>query len=146
MQSFPHSYQVSAHGSSTGDICLQAKGVPDIASAPPVAFDGPGDKWSPEDLLVAAVADCFILTFRAISRASKFEWTSLTCQVEGTLDKVDRVIQFTSFQVNAQLTVPAGTPHDVATRLLEKSEHGCLISNSLKADGHLKIEIIESQA
>jgi len=26
--------------------------------------------WSPENLLIAAIADCFILTFRGVSRAA----------------------------------------------------------------------------
>jgi organic hydroperoxide reductase OsmC/OhrA len=28
---------------------------------------GPGGQWSPETLLVAAAAECFILTFRAVA-------------------------------------------------------------------------------
>ena len=38
-------------------------------------------------LLIAAVADCFILTFRAVARASRFEWISLGCTVDGVLDR-----------------------------------------------------------
>ncbi len=145
MQDFPHHYQVSAQASQTGDISLQAQGLSEIVSAPPRAFGGPGDKWSPEDLLVAAVADCFVLTFRAISRASKLDWISLDCAVDGVLDKQDKVTQFTAFQVSAKLTVPTGTRQDLAARLLEKAEHGCLITNSLKAETELSIEIIESE-
>jgi organic hydroperoxide reductase OsmC/OhrA len=37
----------------------------------------PGNAWSPETSLVAAVADCFILTFRGVAQAAKFPWESL---------------------------------------------------------------------
>jgi uncharacterized OsmC-like protein len=57
--------------------------------------------------------------------------------VEGTLDRVDRVTQFTQFGVVARLDVPAGTDVNKAERLLEKAEKACLITNSLKAESHL---------
>ena len=88
-------------------------------------------------MLVAAVADCFVLSFRAIARASRLEWTSLDCDVVGVLDKVERVTRFTEFQVKAQLNVPAGTDESKATRLLEKAEQVCLITNSLIAESVL---------
>jgi hypothetical protein len=50
----------------------------------------------------------------------------------GTLDRVERVTQFTAFDVHANLEVPPGTNIDLARRALEKAEHHCLISNSLK--------------
>ena len=39
-------------------------------------FDGPGDAWSPEQLLLAAVEACFLLTFRAVAQASRLEFVS----------------------------------------------------------------------
>ena len=104
-----------------------------LRSASPAEFDGPGDRWSPETLLVGAVADCFILTFRAIANASKLSWLSLDCDVTGTLDRVDRVMQFTHFDLTAHLVVPAGVNAEAARHALEKAERNCLISSSLKA-------------
>ena len=105
-----------------------------LRSASPAEFDGPGDRWSPETFLVGAVADCFILTFRAVAHASKLSWISLDCDVTGTLDRVDRVTQFTAFDMTAHLVVPVGVDADVARHALEKAERSCLISNSLKAN------------
>lgn len=34
-------------------------------TAPPVQFGGDGKEWSPEDLFVAAVADCYLFSFKA---------------------------------------------------------------------------------
>ena len=141
MQGFPHHYKVAAAATPDGDVSVTAAGVPAIASAPPVQFDGPGDRWSPEDLLVAAVADCFVLSFKAIARASKLDWTALECTAEGTLDRVDRVTRFTRFDVSADLRVPAGIDEARAQRILEKSEAACLITNSLTAEAHLTTRI-----
>ncbi|MDH5261760.1 MAG: OsmC family protein [Gammaproteobacteria bacterium] len=142
MQDLPHHYQVSASAKTVDNVVLSSAGIPDLESAGPAEFGGPGDRWSPETLLVAAVADCFILSFRAVARASHFEWEALTCEVNGTLDKIERATQFTHFDIAATLTVAPGTDVDKATKLLEKAEHICLISNSLKAESHFKASIV----
>lgn len=138
MQELPHAYRVVAAGAVDGDVELTSERLPRLRSASPAEFGGPGDRWSPETLLVGAVADCFILTFRAVARASKLPWTSLRCEVTGTLDRVDRVTQFTRLDIHAHLAVPAGTDADHARRGLDKAERGCLISNSLKAAVHVE--------
>jgi peroxiredoxin-like protein len=114
-------------------------------SAPPAEFDGPGDRWSPETLVVAAVADCFVLTFRAIAKLSKLRWATLTCEASGTVDRVDRVTQFTDLTVRASLEIPDDTHEDQAKRLLVRAEETCLITNSLKAPCHLEIELRVAQ-
>jgi len=144
MQELPHHYLVAADAKATGNVVLSSSGVADLDSAPPAEFGGPGDQWSPESLLVAAVADCFILSFRAIARASRLEWDSLSCKVEGTLERVDRITQFTAFNVTATLDIPQDTDASKAQRLLEKAEHACLITNSLKAESYLEATVRES--
>lgn len=71
MQSFPHHYTVAASALPEGDVSLNSGGLDPIYSAPPIEFGGQGNRWSPENLLVAAVADCFILSFRAIASVSQ---------------------------------------------------------------------------
>jgi len=90
---------------------------------------------------VASVADCFILAFRAVARASKLDWEALSVNAEGILERVDRVTQFTRFNVAVTLDVPSGTDESKAHRLLEKAEHVCLITNSLKAESHLETTV-----
>jgi len=142
MHPYPHHYTVHAVAEPTGDVPLSAAGLPPIASAPPLEFDGPGDRWSPETLLCAAVADCFVLSFRAVARASKLDWTSVEARAEGKLDRVEGRSHFTEIVVHATLRVPAGTDQERARKLMEKAEHVCLISNSLVAQRHLELTVI----
>jgi organic hydroperoxide reductase OsmC/OhrA len=142
MHPYPHQYVVSVAAQPAGPVTLASSGLDPLASDAPKEFDGPGDKWSPETLLTAAVADCFVLSFRAVARASKFEWVALEARVDATLDRVDRVTQLTKFVTHAKLTVPAGTDAERARKLLEKSEQVCLISSSLKGERHLEAEVV----
>jgi len=141
MQPFPHHYNVGAKGSASGDIELNADRLPTLRSASPAEFGGPGDRWSPETLLVGAIGDCFILTFRAVARASGLAWTSLECDVTGTLDRVERTTRFVAFEIRAHLEVPDERDTGRARLLLEKAERNCLISSSLNGHVHLSATV-----
>lgn len=141
MQDYPHHYRVTANAAADANVEVTSPGLASIESAPPAEFGGPGDLWSPETLLAAAVADCFILSFRAIARASKFEWNALSCDVEAVLDREDRVTKFTQIIERVELDVPAGTDPEKARRLLEKAEHVCLVTNSLTATTTLEAKV-----
>ena len=145
MKDFPHQYSVQASAGTDTDVLLSAAGIPALPTASPAEFGGPGDRWSPETLLVGAIANCFILTFRAVARASKLPWTAVQCHVTGTLDRVDRVTQFMAFELHAQLWIPQGTNGELAQRSIDKAERACLIANSLKAPVHLQMEIFDRE-
>jgi organic hydroperoxide reductase OsmC/OhrA len=144
MHPYPHRYLSTASAAVEGEVELGSAGLAALASLPPVEFGGPGTLWSPETLLVAAVVDCFVLSFRAIARASKLPWTHLECSTEGVLDRIDGVTRFTEMHTKATLAVPAGTDEALARRLLEKAEKACLISNSLLASKHLESTVVQA--
>lgn len=77
MKPLPHRYDVQLTGGPAGYATLSAPGLPELKSAPPLDYDGPGDAWSPEHLLLAAVETCFLFTLRAVAKASKIEFTTL---------------------------------------------------------------------
>lgn len=144
MKAYPHVYSVSASGSAAGTLAVSSAGLPDLTTAPPPEFDGPEGVWSPETLLVASVLSCFILTFRGVSRAARVEWERLEVQVEGTLERISGVTQFTRFTTRATLTVKPGTDHAKAGGLLERAEKVCLVTNSLRGERHLEATVLET--
>ena len=141
MQPFPHHYVATADALAEGLVTVSVPDLPDLATATPTEFGGPGGRWSPEVLLVAAVSDCFVPTFRGIANASKLDWIRLGCKTEGVLERVDRVTQFTEYHIYAELVLPASSDAAKAKRLLEKAEQTCLITNSLTGKKVLSIEI-----
>ncbi|HEY4367519.1 MAG TPA: OsmC family protein [Steroidobacteraceae bacterium] len=141
MHPFPHHYTIDASVAPTGDAPLSAEGVGVIESAPPVEFGGPGNRWSPEALLTAALVDCLILNFRGIAQMSRFEWISLKARTVGTVDRADGKMRFTHFDTRAELVLPEGADAERARQLLHKAESTCPISNSLSCVGQLTIDI-----
>ena len=146
MHPYPHKYVASASAEKSGLVGVTSPQLPNLETASPPEFDGPGGVWSPETLLCASLADCFILTFRAVSRASGFEWLQLTCRVEGILDRVERISQFTRYTTFAELTVPAGADVGKARELLDRAEHGCLIANSLRGSRSLEVQVVVAKS
>ena len=142
MQPLPHHYHVQANSTPDRPIIAASRGIADMVIAGPREFDGPGDQWSPETLLVSAIASCFILSFQAVANASTFSWKSLQCDVQGTLDKVERTMKFTEITTKAKLVISDPAEKDKAVKLLQKADAICLVTNSLTAEVTLSCEIV----
>lgn len=144
MKALPHRYDVRLTGGPDGYAGVASTGLPELKTAPPLDYEGPGDAWSPEHLLLAAVETCFLFTLRAVARASKVEFRALELDAEGTVDRQDGVTRFTGIVLRPRLTVAPGTDRARATWVLEKSEKTCLVSASLSTPILLEPEIKEA--
>lgn len=144
MHPFPHRYRVRIGLAPEGEVRLESDGLPQIVSLPPPEWGGPGGYWSPETLLLAALGDCTMLTFRAVAKASRFQWLEISTEVEGKLERIDGNSRFTEVVLRVRLVVPAGSDAARARQLLDKSEKGCPISNSLNARKHVEADIVEA--
>ena len=142
MQALPHQYVVSARAKSDTYLELSGDNLPVIEAAAPTGFGGPGDVWSPEDLLMSSVAACTILSFKAIAQISKLAWESLECVSEGTLDRVERTTLFTKVVTRATLTISNEEDREKAEKLLNKAEQTCLVSNSLSAQCSIECTVL----
>jgi len=117
--------------------------VPVLPVAAPADFDGPGDAWSPEHMLLASVQACFLLTMRAVARVSQLPFIALDSTISGTVDKKDGAVRFTEIVIRPRLRVPPGTDHERALKILEKGEKACLVSASLSTPVRLEPEIVD---
>jgi peroxiredoxin-like protein len=109
-------------------------GAPELNFSAPPEFHGVGGIWSPEDFFLAAVATCFITTFRAIAEFSKFNFEVLRVSSEGLVNKQEGGYKFSRVVVRPILTIELEQDRDRALRLLEKAERSCLVSRSLQSE------------
>jgi organic hydroperoxide reductase OsmC/OhrA len=129
----PHRYAARASGTVAGSVGVVSDGLPAIETQAPPEFGGPRGYWSPETLLLASVADCFILSFRAVARASHLLWLDLDVDVQAVLDRVDGVTRFTEIRIAPRLGIPPITQESIALAVLDKAKRACLVTNSLTA-------------
>ena len=110
-------------------------------SAPP-EFMGEAGMWTPEHFFTAAIASCFVTTFKAIAEFSKFDFSLLHVEVEAVLEKEPGGYSFTKVVVKPSLEIGAEADQGRALRLLDKAERACLISRSIKGHVELRPEVL----
>ena len=122
---FPHRYTVVL---SEGRLLAPPRAV--IALGPPPQFGGTDIVWSPEELLVGAVLECFWTTFSAYAKRESLEVRDWSGTGLGILDRGPTVPAFTSIALTVELGVPAGD-EERARRVLANAEKNCIIAHAL---------------
>lgn len=143
MKPLPHRYEVHLTGRQAGYAEVTTGGVPVLRTAPPVEYDGPGDAWTPEHLLLVAVQSCFLFTLRAVARASKMEFSTLELEAIGTVDRRDGVTRFSEIVLRPRITVAPTIARERVLHVLQKTEKACLVSASLSTPIHVEPTIEE---
>jgi organic hydroperoxide reductase OsmC/OhrA len=127
-----HTYRVTAWWNAGKTGLAKSDSAPNaIHFAAPPQFGGLEGRWSPEDLLLCAVAGCFTTTFRAVADNSKFDYTDLEVEVDGTVRKAESGYEFAGIVIRPTLTISDIQELPRAERLLEKAKRLCLVSRAL---------------
>lgn len=127
-----HKYRVIAWWNAGKAGLAKSDSAPNaIHFAAPPQFGGLEGRWSPEDLLLSAVAGCFTTTFRAIADYSKLEYKDLEVAVEGVVRKVKTGYEFAEIVIRPKLTISNSVDRSQADRLLQKAKRLCLVSRAV---------------
>jgi len=102
-----------------------------IHFAAPPQFGGLEGRWTPEDLLISAVASCYTTTFHAIAGSAKFEYTDLEVEAEGIVRRMGSSYSFSEIVLRPSLTIPNEDSRERAITLLQKAKELCLVSRAL---------------
>jgi organic hydroperoxide reductase OsmC/OhrA len=106
----------------------------------PSAFQGPGVGYSPEDLYVLSLLNCWFATFKVIAAKSKFEFETLEGTATITTGKnAEGLLWIPKMHVDLILTSPSDA--DKAQRLLDMASKHCLILNSVNTEKSWNLEI-----
>jgi peroxiredoxin-like protein len=132
--------EVEWTGERHGD--LSAPVLPKLKVDAPPEFKGHEGVWTPEHLFVASVNSCFMTTFLAIAENSKLEFVSFSADAKGKLEKLDgKGFMMTEITLQPKLVIKNARDAERASRILEKAEKHCLISNSIKTQTKLEPDI-----
>lgn len=137
-EKFPHTYSIKLSGIEGKQAKIHYDEAPVIQGGPPKEFDGVPTDWSPEGFLMSGVGLCFLTTLKAIHRDEQLKLENLSIAVDGTLDKTKDGLVFTKI-----LTHVSCQTNDVeqAIKLFHKAEKYCLVSNALKTQPELLLDV-----
>jgi organic hydroperoxide reductase OsmC/OhrA len=123
--------------------------LPALNVATPPEFGGPSRVWSPEHLLVASVASCFMTTFLAIAANSQLEILGLEVPATGRMERgPDRRYSITRIELRPRILIAEEAQRAKAERLAHKADALCLISRSLRSevalDATIEVEAVQA--
>lgn len=128
-----HAYRVAAWWTSGRTGLAKSDSAPNaIHFTAPTEFGGLEGRWTPEELLLAAVAGCFTTTLRAIAGTAQFNFTDLQVEASGTVRKAETGgYNFSEIIVRPNLKIASAEERDRALDLLKRAEKLCLVSRAI---------------
>jgi len=115
----------------TRDFHVQFEGKPPIpASALPV-YAGDPTRPNPEDLLVAALAGCHLLTYLSLCARAGIQVLEYRDTATATMQMKDGAMRFTEATLHPATDPLYGYDLEKAKALHEKANRGCFVANSV---------------
>ena len=128
-RSYSRHYQVNAEG----------KPVLDLSADP--AFRGDPQFYNPEDLLMAALSGCHMLTYLALASLKGLMVTGYEDRATGTMRQERSGGHFTDVTLHPIVTIAAGQDAHLAKELHEQASQDCFIAASMNFPVHHVVEI-----
>ena len=111
-----------------------APGKPDIEIGSPPEFKGEAGVWAPEEMLVAALNACMMLTFVSFAQGKRLEFVAYESAAEGLLENVDGKYRIVEVSVRPILVLKSEADIEAARTIMAEVKANCFISNSITAD------------
>lgn len=127
-----HRFRVEAWWASGRTGIAKSSSAPNaIHFTSPPAFGGLEGRWTPEDLLLGAVASCYTTTFRTLADYSKFAYNDLQVEVEAVVNKAETGYNLAEVCIRANLMISREEEQERALKLLHKAKGLCLVARAL---------------
>lgn len=143
MARFPIEYEVVVEKGAHAPLEVRAGHRPRIDAGAPPDFGGTDAWWSPEHLLVSAVATCYGATFFAGAERAGLRIGAYRCVAEGTLDRTAGGVAFASVRLALAVRVVADDA-ERARRLALETKERCFVARSLACPVTVSVDVTAS--
>ena len=113
------------------DVTISAAGKPDLLASADKPFRGDPARWNPEELLVAALSECHLLSFLHVAVTHGVVVTGYVDKATGTMEQEGIGGRFTEVVLRPE--VELADPEDAKTlaQLHEEAHAACFIASSV---------------
>jgi organic hydroperoxide reductase OsmC/OhrA len=108
----------------------------------PAQYHGDATRLSPEELFVASVASCQLLTYLALATRAGVVVERYEDDAVGTLAIADRRMRMTEVRLRPRITLAPGADVARARALVEKAHEACFVANSITAPVWIEPEFL----
>ena len=98
------------------------------------SYRGHADRVNPEELLVASVSSCHLLTYLALAVRNRMDVISYEDEAEGIMQMQDDKMRVTDIILRPSVVLAAGADLDKALALHDQAHDQCFVANSVTCD------------
>lgn len=121
---------------------LHAEGKPTLRVSSPPEFGGTANVWTPEDLFVAAVEVCLMLTFAGIAAKRGLTFAEYESHAEGILEWEQGSYRFTRVVVSPTIRFFDEQSVIAGGEILSRAHDTCLVARSLNCEVVVKPSLL----
>ena len=126
------------------DNVISARGKAPIAGSSDRAFRGNPERWNPEELLIAALSECHLLSYLHVAASNGIVVVEYTDAATGTMEQSSNGGgRMTSVTLRPRVTIASGDPA-IARALHSEASEKCFIAASVNFAVHHEPEIVVS--
>jgi len=113
------------------DYAVEMAGKPDIAGSTSAAFFGDESRHNPEDLLIAALSSCHMLSFLSASARARLRILAYEDRAEAVLSLVERNFRFTGATLRPRIVLARQEDVPKAREMNELARKLCFVANAV---------------
>ena len=121
----------TGYRSYTRDVTAPADGKPELLLSADRHFRGDAARWNPEELLVAALSECHLLSFLHVAVLHGVVVTSYTDRPLGLMETEGIGGRFTSVVLRPTVTVSDPAVLELVPQLHHEASEACFIASSM---------------
>jgi len=126
-----HTYHTWLSWSDRRGTLTARDGAPILVTVPR-DFGGPGDAWSPEELLVATTETCMMATFATLAKRRGLALAHCQSSASGTLGRSTTGLAFTGISIVLRISVRSESDRALAATVAEQAHCACFVAGSLR--------------
>jgi acyl carrier protein len=129
-------------GASATNHVVSFAGRPPLAVSAPPQYHGDASRLSPEELFVASVASCQLLTYLLLATRAGLPIVRYEDRPVGTLALADRRMHMTEVRLHPRITLAPGGDVAAARKLVDAAHDACFVANSISAPVRVEAEVV----
>ncbi len=144
MNSDEHQYEMVSNWVRDKIVTIEVSGKPTLEIATPLDFwtESPVEKYSPEDLFLAAAVSCYGVSIHGVAKRFHTEFTDFHVTGKGNLKQGEYGWEFEQISLYAEIYVSDESHISKMEKVAERAHQYCVVANSMKCPVHLDFKII----
>jgi organic hydroperoxide reductase OsmC/OhrA len=124
-------WRKGGEGVASGNHRVELEGRPALEVSAAPQYRGDPSKLNPEELFLASLSSCQMLTYLALAARAGVEVTEYEDRAEATLAMAERRMRITEVVLRPRITIAPTSDEAKARALVESAHEGCFIANSV---------------